>query len=158
MLAKIFGDSVADGRESFAANDPNLVTDNEDTRDHEEPMIEGDTELLDDDFSMANKRTRTNTVIPSTSHHLAKNRSNIGLALVGAVETIASAITEYANKRSGEHQPMLKCVEALDELELDDSVYYKVLQILEIGAKRETFMALGPLSRKGWLLAELRQE
>ncbi|KAJ8617742.1 hypothetical protein MRB53_013928 [Persea americana] len=121
-------------------------------------MIEGDTELLDDDFSMGNKRTRTNTVIPSTSRHLAKNRSNIGLALVGAVETIASAITEYANKRSGEHQPMLKCVEALDELELDDSVYYKVLQILEIGAKRETFMALGPLSREGWLLAELGQE
>ena len=53
---------------------------------------------------------------------------------------------------------MLKCVEALDELELDDSVYYKVLRILEIGAKRETFMALGPLSCKGWLLAELGQE
>ncbi|XXG40281.1 hypothetical protein AAC387_Pa01g1041 [Persea americana] len=90
-------------------------------------MIEGDMELHDDDFSMGNKRTLTNTVIPSTSRHLAKNRSNIGLALVGAVETIASAITEYANKRSGEHQPMLKCIEALDELELDDSVYYKVL-------------------------------
>ena len=53
---------------------------------------------------------------------------------------------------------MLKCVEALDELELDDSVYYKVLRILEIGSKRETFMALGPLSREGWLLAELGQE
>ncbi|KAJ8640036.1 hypothetical protein MRB53_016730 [Persea americana] len=104
------------------------MTDNDDARDHEEPMIEGDTELLDDDFSM------------------------------GAVETIASAITKYANKHSGEHQPMLKFVKALDELELDDSAYCKVLRILEIGAKRETFMALGPLSHKGRLLAELGQE
>ena len=55
MMVEIFRDSVADGGESFAANDPNLVTDNEDTRDREEPMIEGDTKLLDDDFSMGNK-------------------------------------------------------------------------------------------------------
>ncbi|XXG65810.1 hypothetical protein AAC387_Pa05g3425 [Persea americana] len=98
-------------------------------------MIEGDTGLLDDDFSMGNKRTRTNTVTPLTSRHLAKNRSNIGLALVGAVETIASAISEYANKCLGEHQPMLKCFEALDELELDDSVYYKLAKQV-FGASR----------------------
>ncbi|XXG88057.1 hypothetical protein AAC387_Pa12g0322 [Persea americana] len=55
MLAETFGDSVSDRRESFAANYPNLVTDNEDARDHEESMIEGDMELLDDDFSMGNK-------------------------------------------------------------------------------------------------------
>ncbi|KAJ8640041.1 hypothetical protein MRB53_016735 [Persea americana] len=91
---------------------------------------------------MGNKRTRTNTVTPSTPRHLAKNRSKIGLALVGAVETIASAIIEYANKRSSEHQPMLKCVEAPVELELDDSAYYRALRILKIGAKWETFMAL----------------
>ncbi|XXG62953.1 hypothetical protein AAC387_Pa05g1236 [Persea americana] len=91
---------------------------------------------------MGNKRTRTNTVTPSTPRHLAKNHSKIGLALVGAVETIASAIIEYANKRSSEHQPMLKCVEAPVELELDDSAYYRALRILKIGAKWETFMAL----------------
>ena len=47
-MLDIFGDNIHNRRESVAANYPNLMADNEDARDHEEPMIKGDTKLLDD--------------------------------------------------------------------------------------------------------------
>lgn len=86
MLAEVCGYSIGDRRNGLQANDPDHVrvhTTPEETQDDA-----GDHELLDDGVTPSSKGIGTDSYTLSTFRHLAKNRSNIGLSLVGAMETM----------------------------------------------------------------------
>ena len=72
-----------------------------------------------------------------TSHHLARNRPNMGQALITAVETIASAMSDYVNKRDKERPDMDKCIDSLRALGLPNVIYFKALNIIEIERGRQ---------------------
>eukprot|EP00268_Persea_americana_P003957 TRINITY_DN11224_c0_g4_i1.p1 TRINITY_DN11224_c0_g4~~TRINITY_DN11224_c0_g4_i1.p1 ORF type:complete len:294 (-),score=60.76 TRINITY_DN11224_c0_g4_i1:610-1491(-) len=161
-LAIIFGDSVADGREDFASNDPEPIDAQAVAN---IPIMQADDvvnayeEGIDDqDTSVSNTRSLRQNVSASTSHHVVRNRSNMEQALIGAVEAIASAISEYANKRARECPSMEKCIATLGEIGLSTAVYFKALDVLENERKAEIFLALPPSDRRGWISHQLGME
>lgn len=122
MLAEVRGYSIGDRRNGLQANDPDHVRVH--TTPEEAQDDAGEHELLDDGVTPSSKRIRTDSSTPSTFRHLAKNRSNIGLSLASAMETIANAVTEYTNKRAADIPPMSKCIDTLSELESEETVFF----------------------------------
>lgn len=90
-----------------------------------------------------------------TSRHTVRNRSNMGQALITAVETIANAMSDYANKRAKERPDMDKCIAALHDVGLPNVIYFKALNVIEIERKAEFFLALPPGDREPWILSQL---
>ncbi|RWR88120.1 L10-interacting MYB domain-containing protein isoform X2 [Cinnamomum micranthum f. kanehirae] len=101
-LAIIFGDSVADGRDGLASNDPEPI----ETQAEEETQADDMDNAYEDyayediDVSIGTNRMQRQMSIAMTSRHIVRNRSNMGQALITAVETIANAMSDYANKRA----------------------------------------------------------
>ncbi|RWR92047.1 putative nuclease HARBI1 [Cinnamomum micranthum f. kanehirae] len=125
-LAIIFEDSVADGRDGFASNDP-------------EP-VEAEA---DDDIGLT-QADEMNNVFENGLE------DNDVLVIIGAVETIANGFSEYANKHFKERPSVDKCISNLAELGLPSGLYYKALRLLENERKAEFFVALPPMDREGW--------
>ncbi|RWR87796.1 Myb/SANT-like domain-containing protein [Cinnamomum micranthum f. kanehirae] len=156
-LAIIFGDSVVDGRDGFASNDPEPVEAGADDdigltqADEMDNVFENGLE--DNDVSVCNARKRQFSSV-STSRHTAKNRANTSRVIIGAVETIANGFSKFANKRSKERLSVDKCIRNLAELGLPSGLFYKALRFLENERKTEFFVALPPMDRDGWRVAK----
>ena len=117
-MAIIFGDSVADGRDGFASNDPEpieMVAEEEKQPNDMDNAYE-DNAYEDIDESIGTNRRQRQMSTAMTSRHVVRNRPNMGQALISAVETIANAMSDYANKRAKERSDMDKCIEALRDL------------------------------------------
>ena len=82
----------------------------------------------------------------------------MGQALITAVETIASAMSDYVNKRDKERPDMDKCIDSLRSLGLSNVIYFKALNVIEIERKAEFFLALPPGDREPWILSQLGLE
>ena len=78
--------------------------------------------------------------------------------LTAAVETIASATSDYANKRAKERPDMDKCIDSLRTLGLPNVIYFKALNVIEIERKAKFFLALPPGDREPWILSQLGLE
>ena len=138
-LAIIFGDSVADGRDGFASNDPEPIetqAEEETQADDMDNVFEANADE-DIDISIGTNRRQRQLSTTKTSRHLARNRPNMGQALITAVETIASPMSDYANKRAKERPYMDKYIDSLRALGLPNVIYFKALNIIEIERGRQ---------------------
>ncbi|XXG77557.1 hypothetical protein AAC387_Pa08g1690 [Persea americana] len=117
-MAIIFGDSVADGRDGFASNDPEPIETvvEEEMQPNDMDNAYEDNAYEDIDESIGTKRRQRQMSTTMTSRHVVRNQPNIGQALISAVEIIANAMSDYANKRAKERPDMDKCIEALRDL------------------------------------------
>ncbi|XXG76611.1 hypothetical protein AAC387_Pa08g0921 [Persea americana] len=159
-LAIIFSDSVADGRDGFASNDSEPIetqAEEETQADDKDIVFEANVDE-DIDISIGTNRKKRQLSITTTSRYLARNRPNMGQAFITAVETIASAISDYANKRAKERPYMDKYIDSLRALGLPNVIYFKALNIIEIERKAESFLALPPGDCEPWILSQLGLE
>ncbi|RWR92102.1 Myb/SANT-like domain-containing protein [Cinnamomum micranthum f. kanehirae] len=156
-LAIIFGDSVADGRDGFASNDPEPIETQaeEETQTDDMDNAYEENAYEDIDVSIGTNRRQRQMSTAMTSRHTVRNRSNMGQALITAVETIANAMSDYANKRAKERPDMDKCIAALHDVGLPNVIYFKALNVIEIERKAEFFLALPPGDREPWILSQL---
>lgn len=86
----------------------------------------------DIDMSIGTNRKQRQLSTATTSCHLTRNQPNRGQSLIAAIETIASALFDYANKRVKERLDLDKCIDSLRDLGLSNLIYFKARNIIEI--------------------------
>lgn len=151
-LAKIFGDSVVNGREGFATNEPLPISPLDTPMGGEDEFenIPTQDEVGDGHISTASRRNAA----PGGSSRQTIRRQSVEDAMMETIGRMADALDRLANSQDPITR-MRKCWEVLDPLDIEESLKYRALAILESEMKAATFLALPLESRKRWLLAQL---
>ncbi|KAL5706491.1 hypothetical protein ACHQM5_024651 [Ranunculus cassubicifolius] len=179
----IFGDGGATGKFSCAFKDTELKSGKDNTKKMgnvtnkipyfgSKALDDGAKETidLDEDVEVPNLAKQSKSTIPQRDDKIKKPRKTTGEGMVDAIQGMASAITQMANKReSSSHVPVPfgasptpsftlegKLVAALEGIpDIEKETYMQALDLLEDEKKAKIFVELPTEKRRDWLLYKL---
>lgn len=166
VFCEIMGDSIADGRESFAANDqfqpqepplPNIELR------HEDEVQSGPLQDDGGDEHISTSRVHNSNPV-STPIAFARGIKRRRPVREVACDPLARMVDAFENLAETQRMilkegtmmgRMRSCMEALEAIELDDELKYRAIDLLQGEIKGSTFLALPPGMRRKWLLRVL---